>query len=262
MRFCALASGSSGNSIYVNHADTHILVDAGISCKRIEEALLSIGVDPASISTILITHDHTDHIQGAAVFSRKYGTNIYATAGTLGAIVSGARYRPDNSNLYAIEPDSYYDIGSIRAETFRLSHDAIDPVGFALTAGGRRLGIATDLGCYDESLLEHLRGADALYVEANHDVNILMMGRYPYSLKVRVNSELGHLSNEACASLVRETRCEGTRVVMLAHISKENNFEELAFETVRQSMLADQRFSAVPRLMVANRDRPTEVIEL
>ncbi|MCR5685720.1 MAG: MBL fold metallo-hydrolase [Lachnospiraceae bacterium] len=262
MKFCALASGSSGNCIYAEHEGTRILIDAGISCKRIEDSLASIGVNPAGIDTILITHDHSDHIQGAAVFSRKYGTKIYATAGTLNVIVSSARSRPDNSCLYAIEADSCYDIGTIGVETFKLSHDAADPVGFALVAGGRRIGIATDLGCYDESVLRHLRNADILYVEANHDVNMLMMGRYPYPLKIRVNSPMGHLSNEACAELVREVRCDHTEVVMLAHISKENNFEELAFETVKQSMLTDTRFCRMPRLMVANRDRPTEVIEL
>ena len=262
MKFCTLASGSSGNCIYVENEGTHILVDAGISAKRIAESLEAIGVAPDSIKAVLITHDHSDHIQGAAVFSRKYGTDIYGTAGTLKFIASNCSVRPDNTNLHNVIKEEPFEIGSIRVEPFAVLHDAIDPVGYALCANGKRFGIATDLGTFDDRIVARLKGAEALYVEANHDVNMLMLGSYPYQLKCRINSEIGHLSNEACAELVRCARSEKTKTVILAHISKENNFEELAFETVKQSIEGDTRFETVPELIIAGRDKPGRLIEL
>lgn len=262
MRFCALASGSSGNCIFVENGETRILVDAGISAKRIEEALLTIGVEPESIKAMLITHDHTDHIQGATVFSRKYGVDIYATEGTLKYICANCRAKPDNSHLHYVKKQEAFRIGDITAEPFAVMHDAIDPVGYALRGNDKKIGIATDLGTYDANIVSKLKDAEVLYIEANHDVNMLMLGNYPYQLKCRVNSEIGHLSNETCAKLVGEVRSEGTKAVILAHISKENNFEELAFETVRQSIIADKRFQNIPELMIARRDGPSRVIEL
>ncbi|MCR5322408.1 MAG: MBL fold metallo-hydrolase [Lachnospiraceae bacterium] len=262
MRFCALASGSSGNCIYVEHEGTRVLVDAGISAKRMAEALLEIGVEPESIEAMLITHDHTDHIQGAAVFSRKYGVDLYATEGTLNYICANCRAKPDNSRLHIVIKKEAFDIGNIRIEPFPVLHDAIDPVGYALCAGDKRLGVATDLGTYDEYIVSRLMGANALYIEANHDVDMLMLGSYPYQIKCRINSDIGHLSNEVCAELIGRVRTENMKAVVLAHISKENNFEELAYETVRQSILHDDRFENIPDLIIARRDGPTGIIEL
>ena len=262
MKFCALASGSSGNCIFVEHKGTRVLVDAGISAKRMAEALTEIGVEPESIEAILITHDHTDHIQGAAVFSRKYGVDLYGTQGTLNFICASCRAKPDNSRLHNVIKNGSFDIGNIRIEPFAVLHDAIDPVGYALCGDDKRLGIATDLGTYDEVIVSRLMGANALYIEANHDVDMLMLGSYPYQIKCRINSDIGHLSNEVCAELIGRVRTEGMKAVVLAHISKENNFEELAYETVRQSIEGDRRFTNIPQLIIARRDGPTGVIEL
>lgn len=262
MKFCALASGSSGNCIYVEHKGTRVLVDAGISAKRIAEALGEIGIEPESIEAILITHDHSDHIQGAAVFSRKYGADLYATEGTLKFICANCRAKPDNSRLHNVNKNKTFDIGNIRIEPFPVLHDAIDPVGYALCGDDKRLGIATDLGTYDDLIVSRLMGANALYIEANHDVDMLMLGSYPYQIKCRINSDIGHLSNEVCAELIGKVRTEDMKVVVLAHISKENNFEELAYETVRQSILRDGRFANLPQLIIARRDGPTGMIEL
>ena len=262
MRFCALASGSSGNCIFVEHKGTRILVDAGISAKRVAEALTEIGVEPESIEAMLITHDHSDHIQGAAVFSRKYGTDIYATKGTLNFICANCRAKPDFSRQHYVSKTEAFEIGSIRIEPFAVLHDAIDPVGYALCGDDKRLGIATDLGTYDDVIVSRLMGADALYIEANHDVNMLMLGSYPYQIKCRINSDIGHLSNEVCAELIGKVRTEKMKAVVLAHISKENNFVELAYETVRQSIIGDSRFENVPDLIIARRDGPTGIIEL
>ena len=262
MKFCTLASGSSGNCIYVENGNTRLLVDAGISAKRIAECLEIIDVAPESIDAILITHDHSDHTQGVAVFSRKYGTDIYATKGTLNYITANCKARPDNSHLHDVIRENPFEIGSILVEPFPVLHDAIDPVGYALSGGGKKLGIATDLGTFDEGIIRRLYGAEALYVEANHDVNMLMLGKYPYQLKCRINSETGHLSNEACAELIRHTRTDRTKTIVLAHISKENNFEELAYETVRQSVQGDERFESMPELIIAGRDKPGRLIDL
>ncbi len=262
MEFCALASGSSGNCIYVGHEGSKLLVDAGISCKKISEGLESIGMSPESTDAILITHDHCDHIQGAAIFARKYNVPVYGTALTLEFISKNARCAPPQSLMRPIVAGTGFDVGSIHVNPFAISHDALDPVSYALEAGGKKIGFATDLGVYDEHIIDVLYDSDALYIEANHDVNMLMLGSYAYSTKLRINSPLGHLSNEDCAALITKTRTEKLKNVVLGHISKENNLEELAFETVRIALEEDTRFSSVPELMVANRYDPSKMIRL
>ncbi len=262
MEFCALASGSSGNCIYVGHDDTRLLVDAGISGKKIAEGLAEVSVLPEQIQGILITHDHCDHIQGAAVFARKYNVPLYGTALTLEAIERQARCAVPKSLLKVIAADRPFDIGSIEVRPFTISHDALDPVSYTLSAGGRKVGFATDLGIYTDYTVEALSGCDALYIEANHDVNMLMLGTYAYSTKLRIDSPLGHLSNEACAELIEKVRSERLKNIVLGHISKENNLEELAYETVRLALREDERFSEVPELIVANRYTPSKLIRL
>lgn len=262
MKFCALASGSSGNCIYVGHQNTAVLVDAGISGKKIEEGLTNVGIQPADINAILITHDHTDHTQGAAVFATRYGIPIYGTAGTLEYIAKNACKRLAGDRLNVIRADEDFEIGDIRVSPFKTSHDAIDPVGYCLSAGGRKLGMATDLGVYTDYTIEKLADSDALYLEANHDVNMLMLGRYPYSLKQRVHSEKGHLSNDDCGELVSKLRTPKLHTVVLAHVSKENNFEELAYETVRLALERDERYDSIPKLIVARRYEPTGIIQV
>lgn len=259
MRFCALASGSSGNCIYVSSGETSLLVDAGISGKKIEAGLCDIGVAPESIKGVLVTHDHTDHTQGAAIFANKYGIPIYATEGTLMYIRQHARTSP---KMFIVVPDKGFALGDINIMPFRTSHDALDPIAYTLCAEGKKLGMATDLGIYDDYTIEHLTGCDALYIEANHDVNMLMLGSYPYPLKVRIRSEMGHLSNDECAELIRKVRHDGLKAVVLAHISKENNFAELAYETVRLDMEQDDRFGQMPKLLIAKRHETSDMVEL
>lgn len=262
MKFCALASGSSGNCICVSSKHTSLLVDAGISGKKIEAGLCDAGVSPDSISAILVTHDHTDHTQGVAVFAHKYGIPICATEGTLMYIREHARCDFPASQMRAVRPDRSFAIGDIEVLPFRTSHDARDPVAYVLSADGKKLGMATDLGVADDYVAEHLAGCDGLYIEANHDVNMLMLGRYPYPLKVRIRSEYGHLSNDECAALIRKVRHEGLNSIVLAHISKDNNFAELAYETVRLDMESDTRFNVMPRLYIAKRHEISEIITL
>ena len=262
VEFCALASGSSGNCIYVGAGETKLLVDAGISCKKIAEGLEQLGIDPGGIDAILITHDHCDHIQGAAVFARKYNVPVYATPLTMEYLCKKAVCPPGPQLQMKVEPDSDFFVGTIHVRPFKISHDALDPVSYALEADGEKIGFATDLGVYDEYTVAALSDCDALYIEANHDVNMLMLGSYSYSTKLRIDSPLGHLSNEACAALILRVRTEKLRHVVLAHISKENNLEELAYETVRQALAADKRFATETHLMVANRYDPSALIRL
>lgn len=259
MRFCALASGSSGNCIYVGTGTTHILVDAGISCKRIEEALLSIDVDPDVISAVLITHDHSDHTQGAAVFCKRHKIPVYATAATLGFLEDrpSAAYSPEQ--LKEVRADSSFVIGDIEIEPYRISHDALDPVSYVLSSGGRKLGMATDLGVFTDYTVDKMTGSDALYIESNHDINMLLVGPYPYPLKQRIHSEFGHLSNDDAAELILKLRSKRLKQVVLAHVSQDNNFADLAYETVRVALEQDDRGYGMPGLAVADRYKPTAV---
>lgn len=262
MEFCALASGSSGNSIYVGNDDTRILVDAGLTGKKTIEALERIGVDPCTISAILITHDHSDHIQGAAVLARKLHVRLYGTAGTLDYIVHKSAAPVPQELLCPVSADRAFSIGSISIDPFRISHDAIDPVAYCLSAGGKKLGMATDLGEYDEYTIGRLSDCDALYIESNHDYNMLMAGPYPYVLKSRIHSPLGHLSNDDAACLVNALQCERLRSVMLAHLSEENNFEELAYETVSCELKKKWISGELPALYVAKRYVPSDFIKI
>lgn len=261
MEFCALASGSSGNSIYVGNEDTRILVDAGLTGKKTIAALESIGIDPCTISAILITHDHSDHIAGAAVLARKLNVRLFGTAGTLDYIVKRSAAEIPGQLLCPVRADESFTVGSIDVSPFRISHDAIDPVAYCLSAGGRKLGMATDLGEYNDYIVERLSGCDSLYIESNHDYNMLMAGPYPYVLKSRIHSPLGHLSNDDTAKLVNMLQCERLRRIMLAHLSEENNFEELAYETVSCELKKGWKSGELPKLYVAKRYVPSEFIK-
>lgn len=223
---------------------------------------MSIDIDPATINGILVTHDHTDHTQGIAVFSKKYNVPVYATAGTLNYISGNARCVPNPALLHIVRADSPFDIGGIHITPFATSHDAIDPVCYSLEADGKKLGMATDLGFYDDYIVAALSNSDALYLEANHDINMLMLGSYPYCLKTRIASNLGHLSNETCGELLVKLRTPRLKSIVLAHISKENNFPELAYETVRLALENDERYTDIPYLVAAKRHEPTGMIRL
>lgn len=260
MKFCALASGSSGNCIYVGHEDTHILVDAGISGKRIAEGLVSIGVSPGELKAVLITHDHSDHVQGAAVMANKYGIPLYGTRGTLSYIAKHATRGVSEALLRPVKPEDGFKIGDISIMPFTTSHDAIDPINYTLSAGGCKLGMATDLGEYTEHTIEKLKGSDALYLESNHDYNMLMVGPYPYSLKQRVHSALGHLSNDDAAELVLKVQNGNLKNIVLAHLSKENNFPQLAESTMEAAIKQSWEFEELPAVCVAKRSEPSDMI--
>lgn len=265
MRLCSIASGSSGNCIYVGNDNTHLLVDTGISKKRIDMGLNSIGVKGEELNGILITHEHSDHIQGLGVFSRKYEIPIYATKGTIRGIrnCSSIGKMPDGL-LHEVEVDQDFTLGDIDIHPFAISHDANEPAGYRMNYQEKSVAVATDLGVYDEYTVENLKNLDAILLEANHDVHMLQVGSYPYYLKQRVLGKQGHLSNELSGRLLCDILHDKLQYVLLGHLSKENNYAELAYETVKLEVtMGDNPFKGedIP-MMVASRDTVSNLITI
>ena len=265
MRLCSIASGSSGNCIYVGSDRTHLLVDTGISKKRIEEGLKELEIKGKELDGILITHEHADHIQGLGVFSRKYEIPIYATPGTIMGIKSYSGLGKMPEGLYReIRADEPFELGDMTVKPFAISHDANEPSGYRLEQGGKSVAVATDLGKYDSYTVECLRNLDAVLLEANHDIHMLEVGGYPYYLKQRILGDRGHLSNELSGQLLCDILHNNLRSVLLGHLSKENNYEELAYETVKLEVTLGQnpyKGDDIP-IAVAKRDQVSAVIEV
>ncbi len=263
MRLCSIASGSSGNCIYVGSDNTHLLVDTGISKKRIEEGLHSLDIKGEELDGILITHEHSDHIQGLGVFSRKYEIPVYATPGTIDGIrsYSGLGRMPEGL-LHPIHTDEPFILGDITVDPFRISHDANEPSGYRFENDGKAVAVATDLGKYDEYTVEHLKNLDAVLLEANHDIHMLEVGAYPYYLKQRILGDKGHLSNELSGQLLCDILHDNLKHIILGHLSKENNYARLAYETVKLEVtLADNDYKGDElHMFVAKRDSVSEAV--
>jgi len=263
MKLCSIASGSSGNCICVGTDQTTLLVDAGISGKRIERGLHTIDMTTGDVNGILITHEHSDHIKGLGVLARKYQIPIYATKGTIEEILNCTSLGklPDGI-FHMIEADSDFMIQDLQIAPFSIPHDAAEPVGYRIEHNNKAIGIATDLGTYNEYLVSKLRNLDAVLLEANHDVNMLQVGRYPYYLKRRILGDKGHLSNEAAGRLLCEVLHDQLKMIMLGHLSKENNYEELAYEAVcaEVTMGENPYHSKDFPIKVAHRDQASELV--
>ena len=263
MRLCSIASGSSGNCIYVGSDNAHVLVDAGISGKRITQGLNSLDLTGEDIDGILVTHEHSDHIQGLGVIARKYHIPIYATGGTVDAMsrMKSLGKMPDGI-FREIREDEPFVIKDMTINPFTISHDAVQPVGYRLECGEQSVGIATDLGKYNDYIIGHLQNLDALLLEANHDIRMLQVGKYPYYLKQRILGDRGHLSNENAGRLLCRLLHDNLKAVFLGHLSRENNYEELAYETVCSEVtLGDNPYKSRDFLIqVAKRDCISDVI--
>lgn len=229
--FAPLFSGSSGNAIYIRMGETRMLVDAGLSGRRMECEMAKLAVDPASLDALLITHEHSDHIAGAGVMARRYNLPVYATEGTWRAI--GAKIGKIAPPLRrVIEPGQDFYIGAVNVMPFAIPHDAAQPVGYTFESGGMKTAVATDLGHLSARWLDPLYDCDLLLLESNHDVDMLKAGPYPYDLKRRILGARGHLSNEDAALAAVELFNHGVKHIILGHLSGENNFPELAWQTV------------------------------
>ena len=263
MRLCSIASGSSGNCIYVGSDSTHLLVDTGISKKRIEESLAELQVRGEDLNGILITHEHSDHIQGLGVFCRRYDVPIYATRGTIAGICACKTLGKMPEGLFhEIITDEAFDIGDLTVKPFAISHDANEPTGFRIEKDKKAVAVATDLGVYDDYIVECLKGLDAVVLEANHDTHMVEVGPYPYPLKRRVLGDYGHLSNELSGRLLCSILHDNMKHIVLGHLSKENNFPELAYETVKLEVTMSSTpydGNQIP-LMVADRDKMSKIL--
>ena len=263
MRLCSIASGSSGNCIYVGSDITHLLVDTGISKKKIDAGLKELDIKGEELDGILITHEHSDHIQGLGVFSRKYEVPIYATPGTIEGIENYAPLgRMPEGLLHPIHTDESFILGDIKIDPFRISHDAKEPSGYRMNCCGKSVAVATDLGIYDEYTVSKLKSLDAVLLEANHDIHMLEVGSYPYYLKRRVMGDKGHLSNELSGRLLCDILHDNLKHILLGHLSKENNYAKLAYETVKLEVtLSDNIYKGEDLDMaVARRDMISEII--
>ncbi|MGN1004607.1 MAG: MBL fold metallo-hydrolase [Oscillospiraceae bacterium] len=242
MTITTLASGSSGNCILVSHGATHLLVDAGISCRRIKNALADLGLTPGELTAVLITHEHSDHISGLATLFKQYHLPVWCSAGTGRQLAYRIAFLEEVLHTFA--PGDTFPLGNLTVTSFATSHDAADSVGYTFTDGVRKAAIVTDLGVVTPVVEDCVRGSDLLVAEANHDPGMLMDGPYPPYLKQRILGARGHLSNAACAELARHS---GARTVVLAHLSAENNRPSLALETVRAGLGGDVTVEVAPR---------------
>ncbi len=265
MRFCSIASGSSGNCIYVGSDTASILVDAGISAKKTIEGLRGLDVAPEDIDAIFVTHEHSDHIKGISVLARKYNIPIYATNGTIQGIKSASGSKPIDDALFNIvKSDTPVSIKDLLINPMHISHDVADPVAYRVFCEGKKAAVVTDLGNYDDYTIECLRGMDILMAEANHDVRMLQVGPYPYYLKQRILSDRGHLSNDNSGRMISSLLHDEMKAVILGHLSLENNLPELAYETVRLEIeAADNKYHGGDfPILVAKRDCPMAPIEI
>ena len=236
LSICSLASGSSGNSYLVRSDSTALLVDAGISAKQIKERLGELGLEICDISGILITHEHSDHIKGLGALLKNNRIKIFANKETL----FKAGIDPLESDTFKFESGDSFAVGDITVTSFSVSHDADNPVGYYFEKNGCKISIVTDTGMVTDSVIKAMSHADILVLESNHDENVLKMGRYPWFLKQRILGPKGHLSNEAASEalseVLKDEKLSGTlnpRMILLAHLSKENNFPEMAIMTMK-----------------------------
>ena len=250
---CVIASGSKGNAIYISDGTCSILVDAGLSGKAIELRMRERGLAPDALSAIVVSHEHSDHIQGVGVLSRRYQLPVYIAPGTLEAAPQVGRLH----KTHHFECGRDFSIGDIRIHPFSISHDAADPAGFTFQLNGARIGIATDLGIATAMVREHLKECSLLVLEANHDRDMLIDGPYPWPLKQRIKGRTGHLSNQASRVLLEEIQHEKLAHVVLAHLSETNNTPDAAYKTVAPALT-----KCTPRLSVARQDRCGELIYL
>ena len=263
MKFCSLYSGSSGNSIFVANENTRILIDAGLPGKNIEAALREIGEEPSSIDGIFITHEHSDHIKGVGVISRKYDIPIYTNEATWkGMLRSIGKIKEHNIKI--IDKRSVTTIKDMDIISFNIPHDAAGPVGYTLHSKGKKVSIATDLGTFTEEVRYNIKDSDIILLESNHDVQMLKFGPYPYPLKRRVLSEIGHLSNDACAEALVTINDESKpRRIVLGHLSHTNNYPELAYQTA-VNVLTENHIDLQRDMILslADRGKPSSYLEL
>ena len=259
--FCSLYSGSSGNSLFVETPNTKLLIDAGVSSKKIETALKSIDVDPSSLDGILITHEHTDHVQGLGTFSRKFDLPVFVNSKTLDAMPKQKK-KITEKNIKTFEVNDKFSINDLDIKSFSIPHDAANPCGFSILKGDKKISIATDIGHMTNSIIKNLEESLFVLLEANYDPEVLRCSSYPFNLKNRIAGPTGHLSNEMAGKTISYLLKSGLKNAILGHLSKESNFPELAYQTVIDELISNNYDENALSLLVAPRDEHSKIIEL
>ncbi|ALP88843.1 MULTISPECIES: MBL fold metallo-hydrolase [Clostridium] len=263
MVFCSLYSGSSGNSMFITSDRAKILIDAGLPGKKIDEALKAIDEETKNIDGIFITHEHSDHIKGVGVISRKYDIPIYANADTWSAM-EGSLGKIKEHNIKVIDKRSVTEIGDLNIKAFNIPHDASGPMGYTVSDGKKNISVATDFGTFTREIYDNVKDSEVILLESNHDVNMLKFGPYPYQLKRRILSEIGHLSNDDCGNAIVElVKCGNNKKIILGHLSNTNNQPDLAYATVLD-VLNDNGIKNNEDIILtmANRHNPSSYIKI
>lgn len=262
MRMSVLASGSTGNAVYVEDDEQAFLIDAGLSGKKIEEKLAAIGRSMEKVNGIFVTHEHSDHIHGVGVLARRHHVPVYANEKTWQAMRKDIGKIPSDLE-FRFDPETDQLFGDFQIQSFRVSHDAVDPMFFALQHGNRKLSIITDTGYMNDRMKGHIRGSDAFVFETNHDVSLLQMCGYPWSVKRRILSDVGHMSNEDAAVAMSEVVEEKETKIYLSHLSRDNNMKDLARMSVSQTLETfGIRTGEFIHLFDTDEDEPTKLIDV
>lgn len=261
LNFCSLYSGSSGNSLFVETKNTKLLVDAGVSCKKIVTALNDIHVDPNSLDGILVTHEHTDHVQALGTLSKKFDLPVFVNQETLDAMPK-QRDKISDKNIKTFKISDKFEIGDLTIHPFSIPHDAANPCGFNLYKDDKKISIATDIGHMTNDILKNLEESLFIMLEANYDPEVLRCSSYPFSLKSRIAGPTGHLPNEMAGKTISHLLKSGLKNAMLGHLSKESNFPELAYQTVLDELIANSYDENSLSLSVASRDVHSKLIQL
>ena len=259
MYICVLSSGSCGNCTYVQSGDTGLLIDAGLSGRRIAELLDTIDVALESISAILVTHDHRDHVHGVGVLNRRFGIPVYVTRPTLRRAASMVRAK-SMTDLRFFTSGEGFEVGEFRIDSIPIPHDASDPVGYVLECRNKRFGVFTDIGHPFAELRDLVSGVDVALLETNHDIDMLETGPYPVHLKRRISGEKGHLSNVEAARILADLPTERLHTVFLAHLSAENNHPDRVTEAMESALHPELRKRL--RLIFTARNAPAPAITI
>lgn len=261
LNFCSLYSGSSGNSLFVETENAKILIDAGVSSKKIENALNDININPYTLDGILVTHEHSDHVQGLGTLSKKFNLPVFVNQETLDAMPK-QRDKIKEENIKKFKITDYFEIGDLKITPFSIPHDAANPCGFNISNGEKKLSIATDIGHMTNDILKVLEESSFVMLEANYDPEVLKCSSYPFLLKSRIAGPNGHLSNQLAGKTISHLLKSGLKNAMLGHLSKESNFPELAYQTVVDELILNNYNENSLSLSVASRDLHSKVIEV
>lgn len=260
-KFCSLYSGSSGNSLLIQTENTKILIDAGESAKKIIDALSSIDVNPNDLNAILVTHEHSDHIKGLGTLSKKYNIPVYANQKTWDAMPEQNSKVVENNKKY-FNPSENFEIGDLKIHPFKIPHDAANPCGFNFFHENKKMSVATDIGHMTSDIIHTLEDSTFLLLESNYDPNVLKCSKYPYLLKERIAGPNGHLPNGEAGKTISYLLNSGLKKVMLGHLSKENNFPELAYKTVMDELIENKYNENNISINIASRFNPSPIIDL